>query len=147
MPMSQVPLGAQDMRLGLESGLSEGPCFISMPTSLGLRIAFFGSIFAMWSFAAVTLAAHLLGMMMPTMNPAFRLRQIHCNQLERQRECTLSSLSGMAVLLWYNVGRTVRPKCDFAADERVEAQNWTGRGMSRAAKVALAELMKGKPDR
>lgn len=35
----------------------------------------------------------------------------------------------------------------FAADERVEARNWTGRGMSRAAKVALAELMKGKPDR
>ena len=37
---------------GWESGLSEGPYFISMPTSLGLRTTFFGSIFAMWSFAA-----------------------------------------------------------------------------------------------
>ena len=38
---------------GWESGLSEGPYFISMPTSLGLRTTFFGSILAMWSLAAV----------------------------------------------------------------------------------------------
>ena len=35
--------------------LSRGPYFISIPTSLGLSTTSFGSIFAMWSFAAVPL--------------------------------------------------------------------------------------------
>ena len=38
---------------GVSSPLSRGPYFISIPTSLGLRTTSFGSIFAMWSFAAV----------------------------------------------------------------------------------------------
>ena len=39
--------------VGVLSPLSRGPYFISIPTSLGLRTTSFGSIFAMWSFAAV----------------------------------------------------------------------------------------------
>ena len=38
---------------GVSRPLSRGPYFISIPTSLGLRTTSFGSIFAMWSFAAV----------------------------------------------------------------------------------------------
>ena len=38
---------------GASNPLSRGPYFISIPTSLGLRTTSFGSIFAMWSFAAV----------------------------------------------------------------------------------------------
>ena len=39
--------------VGVLSPLSRGPYFISIPTSLGLRTTSFGSIFAMWSSAAV----------------------------------------------------------------------------------------------
>lgn len=38
---------------GASRPLSRGPYFISIPTSLGLRITSFGSIFTMCSFAAV----------------------------------------------------------------------------------------------